>query len=145
MFKPTCLKNGPWGNAILEQYDLRVARSGPAQALTPEEKRWFSAVTYFEPSVYVFRRNEIARARWMGLILFIREHIVNMYLYKTLDTIETKTEGRNVKKIPGSPAQRLASGRCASIKSILIRDKTLNHLRRILPKSKVQLLTLQLF
>lgn len=87
MFKPTCLKNSPWGNTILEQYSLRVARSGSVPALTPEEKRLFSAVAYVEPSVFVLRRNETARARWTGLTLFISEHIVTSCVYETRDPI----------------------------------------------------------
>lgn len=87
MFQPTCLKNSPWENTILEQYDLRVARSWSLDALKPEKKRLFSAAAYFEPSVFVPRRNETARARWTGLTMFISEHIVTGCVYKTRDPI----------------------------------------------------------
>lgn len=87
MFKRTCLNNSPCGATILEQYDLQVARSGSVQALTPEEKRLFSAVAYFDLSVFVLRRSETARDRWTGLTLLISEDIVVTCVYKTRDPI----------------------------------------------------------
>lgn len=82
MYKPTCLKNSPRGDAILEQYDLFVARSGSVSTLTAGESRLFSAVACFNPSVFVLRRSETARARWAGFTLLISEHILTRCVCK---------------------------------------------------------------
>lgn len=82
----TCLKSSPSVLAILEQYDLPVARSGVKPVLKPGQTRPLSPAAYLEPSVLVLRRSLRARTRWTGLILFITEHIVVRYLYPDCTT-----------------------------------------------------------